>query len=67
MKKNLEVLPYRKRNKDECIDCWARKFCKLCPAQALKDSNIISELKCKNRLNRYDMLLQQCVFGGRSN
>ena len=65
--KNLEALPYRKRNKDECIDCWARKFCKLCPAQALKDSNIISELKCKNRLNRYDMLLQQCVFGGRSN
>lgn len=63
----LHNLPSRERNNYKCNVCWARKFCKLCPAQALKDLNIISDLKCKNRLNRYDVLLEQCVFGERTN
>ncbi len=66
-KKILENVPSRKRNKENCIDCWARKFCKICPAQSLNDQNIFNEVKCKERLVRYDSLLTQCVFGERGN
>ncbi len=66
-KKILENVPSRKRNKENCIDCWARKFCKICPAQSLNDQNTFNEEKCKERLVRYDILLTQSVFGERGN
>ena len=38
----LEKLPSRIRCKGKCALCWARKFCKICPAQAINNYNIFS-------------------------
>lgn len=65
----LEKLPSRIRNENKCKDCWARKFCKKCPAQsmAMHSESYLSDEKCKERLNRYEKLMCQCVFGESEN
>jgi uncharacterized protein len=58
--RQLDNIPYRNRNRDNCSKCWARKFCKVCPAQALIN-DIFTNEKCNKRLMKYEHLLQQCV------
>lgn len=59
--KQLGKIEDRYRNKEKCKCCWAQKFCKVCPAQAL-NNEMFTEERCNKRLIRYEDLLYQCVF-----
>ena len=61
----LEKLPSRTRKNEKCNSCWARKFCKVCPAQSINHL-IFTNDRCEIRLQKYDNLLKQCVFGKNS-
>ena len=57
------LLHVNKFNMDQCIHCWARNICHMCPAKAQLSHidlyDLLTEKECSKRKKRYEAILLQ--------